>query len=109
MHGLRYSLISLLMYFSVSKIKSLTTKIEDATSRGILVRFFNSTDDASSLKSHHDKLDRIMNEATVSQLVVDCTVATDTNHFTLIKLVGVMGTCQDVHGVQDDIKVFTTG
>ena len=52
--------------FSVSEIKSLTTEIEQATSRGTLVRFFNSSDDASSLKSHNDNLDRIINEATVS-------------------------------------------
>ena len=61
-----------LMYFSISEVKSLTTGIEQATSRGTLVRFFNSTDDASSLKSHNDKLDRIINEATVSWLVIDC-------------------------------------
>ena len=54
-----------LMYFSISEIKSLTTGIEQATSCGTLGRFFNSTDDASSLKSHNDKLDRIINEATV--------------------------------------------
>jgi hypothetical protein len=43
-------------------------------SRTGLVRFFNSTDDASSLKSHNDNLDRIINQATVSQLVIDCMV-----------------------------------
>ena len=60
--------------FPASEIKSLSTGMEQATSRGTLVRFFNSTDDASSLKSHNDNLDRIINEATVSRVVVDCTV-----------------------------------
>ena len=55
-----------LKHCSVSEIKSLTTKIEQATSRGTLVRFFNSSDDTSSLKSHYDNLDRIINETTVS-------------------------------------------
>ena len=65
------------MYFSVSEIKSLTAGIEQATSRGtLLVRFFNSTDDASSLKSHNDNLDRLINEATVSQLFGQFTWAT---------------------------------
>jgi hypothetical protein len=58
-----------LIYFSVSEIKGLTTEIEQATSRGTLVRFFNSTDDASSLKSHNENLDRIISEANVSELV----------------------------------------
>jgi hypothetical protein len=74
---LRYSLIGLPDIFSVSEIKSLTFEIEQATSRGTLVRFFNSTDDASSLKSHNDNLGRIIIKATVSQLIVHCTVATD--------------------------------
>jgi hypothetical protein len=55
-----------MIYFSVSEIKSLTAEIEQATSRGTLARFFNSTDDASSLKSHNDKLDRIISKANVS-------------------------------------------
>ena len=60
----------LLMYFPVSEIKSLTTGIEQATSRGtLLVRFFNSADDASSLKSHNNNLDQLITEATVSQLI----------------------------------------
>jgi hypothetical protein len=65
-----------LITFSVSEIKSLAAEMEQATSRGTLVRFFNSTDDASSLKSHNDNLDRIILEANVSQLVIDCTAAT---------------------------------
>ena len=64
------------MYFSVSEIKSLTTGIEWATSHGTsLVRFFNSTDDASSLKNHNDNLDRLITGAAVSHL---------TSHFTLV-------------------------
>jgi hypothetical protein len=51
--------------------------MEQATSRGTLVRFFNSTDDASSMKSHNDNLDRIILEAKVSWLVVDCAAAVD--------------------------------
>jgi hypothetical protein len=73
----RYSLISLLTYFPASEIKSLSAEMEEATSRGTLVRFFNSTDDASSLKSHNDNLDRIINEATVSRVIVDHTVLTN--------------------------------
>jgi hypothetical protein len=65
------------MYFSISEIKSLTAELEQATSRGTIVRFFNSTDDASSLKSHNDKLDRIIGEANVSQLVIDHKMATN--------------------------------
>ena len=48
--------------------------MEQATSRGTLVWFFNSTNDTSSLKNHNDNLDGIINEATMSQVVVDCTV-----------------------------------
>ena len=53
-----------------SEIKSLTVAIEQAASRGLLVRFFDSTDDASSLKSHNDNLDRLIAKATVSPFVV---------------------------------------
>ena len=53
------------MHFPASEIKSLTAEMEQATSRGTLVRFFNSTEDASSLKSHNDKLDQIAIEAMV--------------------------------------------
>jgi hypothetical protein len=66
--------VSLIHSFPASEIKSLTAKMDQATSSGTLVRFFNSTDDASSLKSHNDNLDRIINEATVSRLVIDCMV-----------------------------------
>ena len=62
-----------LIYLSVSEIKSVTAEIEQAISRGTLIRFFNSTDDVSSLKSHNDNLDRIISKANVSQLVIDCT------------------------------------
>jgi hypothetical protein len=58
--------IDLLIYFFVSELKSLSTEIKEATSRGTLVRFFNSTDDAFSLKCHNDNLGRIINEANVS-------------------------------------------
>ena len=70
----RYPLIGPLIHFPASEIKSLSAEIEQATSRGTLVRFFNSTDDASSLKSHNDNMDRIINEATVSRVIVDYTV-----------------------------------
>ena len=70
---LRYSLIGLLIHFSASEIRSLCEEMEQATSGGTLVRFFNSTNDASLLKRHNDNLDRIINEATVSRLVVDRT------------------------------------
>ena len=73
MRGLRYSWIGLLIHFPASEIKSLAAEMEQATSRGTLVRFFNSTVDASSLKRHNDNLDRIINEATVSRVDVDCT------------------------------------
>ena len=63
--------------FSISEIKSLTTGLEQATSHGtLLVRFFNSTDDASSLKNHNDNLDRLIAEAAVSQLPSHITLAT---------------------------------
>jgi len=65
-----------LIYLSISEIKSLTAEIEQATSRGTLVRFFNSTDDASSLKNHNNNLDRIITEANVSRVVLGYTVAT---------------------------------
>jgi hypothetical protein len=55
-----------LIFLSVSAINNLTAEIELATSLGTLARFFNSTDDASSLKSHNDHLDRIIVEANVS-------------------------------------------
>ncbi|KAF8218846.1 hypothetical protein L208DRAFT_1419322 [Tricholoma matsutake] len=42
------------------KINSLTAEIERERSNGTLAKFFNSTDDASSLKSHNDHLDQII-------------------------------------------------
>ena len=61
-----------LTHFSVSEIKSLTTAIEEATYSGpLLNQIFNSTDDRSSLKNHYDALGQVINEAAVSQLVID--------------------------------------
>ncbi|KAF8240893.1 hypothetical protein L208DRAFT_1383883 [Tricholoma matsutake] len=45
------------------EINSLTAEIERAKSNGTLAKFFNSTDDASSLKSHNDNLDQIIHGA----------------------------------------------
>jgi len=70
--GARVDVVGFLEKLEV-EVKSLSTEIEQATSRGTLIRFFNSTDDASSLKSHNDSLDRIISEA-------NFLVAIDTHH-----------------------------
>ena len=88
---------------SISEIKSLTVGIEQATSRGAsLVRFFNSTDDASSLKSHNDNLDRLITEATVSQSTSQLSLYT--KHL-FNKLVVAINIHEDVHSVLKDFKV----
>jgi hypothetical protein len=51
---------------SVSEIQSLTEEIAQASSPGAIVRFFNSTDDAKSLKEHTSTLDEIIRGAAVS-------------------------------------------
>jgi hypothetical protein len=60
---------------SVSEIRSLTNEIAQASSSGVIVRFFNSADDAKSLMKHTSKLDEIIRGATVSQLALVMTVA----------------------------------
>ena len=61
-------------YFSTSEVKSLTTAIEEATSHApLLAQFFNGADDISSLQSHNNALDQLINEATVSQLLIGVT------------------------------------
>ncbi|KAF8239813.1 hypothetical protein L208DRAFT_1385401 [Tricholoma matsutake] len=50
----------------VVEINSLTTEIERAKTNGTLAKFFNSTDDASSLKSHNDHLDQIIHGANLA-------------------------------------------
>ncbi|KAF8233063.1 hypothetical protein L208DRAFT_1396393, partial [Tricholoma matsutake] len=48
------------------EINSLTAEMKRARSNGTLAKFFNSTDDASSLKSHNDHLDQIIHVANLS-------------------------------------------
>ena len=63
----------LMYYLSTSEVKSLTTAIEEATSHALLAQFFNGADDISSLQSHNNALDQLINEATVSQLLIGVT------------------------------------
>ena len=61
-------------YFPTSEVKSLTTAIEEATSHAhLLAQFFNGADDILSLQSHNNALGQLINEATVSQLLIGVT------------------------------------
>jgi hypothetical protein len=57
--------MSALMSFSLRELTALTTDIRMASSQGRLTRFFNSTDDASSLTNHTASLDHIIADFTV--------------------------------------------
>jgi hypothetical protein len=71
---------------SVSEIQSLTEDIAQASSAGAIVRFFNSADDAKSLKKHTSYLDEIIRGATVSLLAQLMTVAAAHNGQSCSKL-----------------------
>jgi hypothetical protein len=51
---------------SFSEIQSLSEEIAQASSHGTVARFFNSAEDAKSLKKHTGNLDEIIRGAAVS-------------------------------------------
>ncbi|KAF8222837.1 hypothetical protein L208DRAFT_1412805 [Tricholoma matsutake] len=66
------------------KINSLTAEMEWARSNGTLAKFFNSTDDASSLKSHNDHLNQIIHGAnwplTILVMMIKLAITVDIHH-----------------------------